>query len=897
MLDFSNCFICFTDSKPSKTQKIVSSENTARFTVTASRFHPDPSPSSSFKKHQAKPTVVVPHTALAIEDLFTIPPNSKEKNHKIKPKRPTSPQALRKELNQGSFNEQDLQDLEPIQKDRLAYIKKIQHDREKTQDTVEKTHEKYDRPFRRRPTSSTSKSRPDVILFGKDRRRFKPKIEKPRGGSTLVPIIIEGTGKVAGTQTHILESSFSTPPEVVVTASQGFASLKVIEQSSTAVQNKIDYLEAQPLFEVEEDYELYDIEPTATLQDLLNESDLPTGLVTTLGGTIISDGLTTVHETNVIGTFIGSKYAQILQSTSRIFQVTPVPSDNLNSPSLGYETVKSIIEGSATQFITPDSASSLPLESLFSAPTGRSRNARLEDSKLTKRRGPEFRRPEHFQYRDPYLDDGDDYDLIRSGTDLRPSFRPIASIASRRHYASGIAPTTYRPHIKPTSRRGLRPTTYRSDAFKHERTTKPTNRWRLTTSEKPKVNINRNLPPAFLKPSKSQHRNNEEEKEEEITEPTPQLKEVEEETIRVETSYLDNKASDVWHETATIRKLHTFKVGTTKNTRFVTFTKTFTKSIEPTGVLSSKNTLDDALYETPLFENILDEPREVATLPPIDVNEGDVTALLSTVTDTFSTTETMLKTSVLPVVQAGETASYTLTQTYLITRVVTAVKTVPPVEAFSFIPENSLNEFNDKLLAEGTENDAALLPGELEYDENGETRVKPPPGFKLPGPALSELAGGKFNPDALEQQLHPEFAAALKNRNQAAQPSLQSTKQTLPSNPTLPTPGLTPEQLQQLAYIRLMNPYAAAAFGFPGFQQQPQVTVTSSPVVFTTDITTTSTRLLRVIFNARPIITTVTNTEVVHTTTTTYETSTVTLTPQIGSFPGFPFPGVPFGAG
>lgn len=44
----------------------------------------------------------------------------------------------------------------------------------------------------------------------------------------------------------------------------------------------------------------------------------PTGLVTKLGGTIVKDGLTTVHETSVIGTYINGKYAQVLQSSSRV---------------------------------------------------------------------------------------------------------------------------------------------------------------------------------------------------------------------------------------------------------------------------------------------------------------------------------------------------------------------------------------------------------------------------------------------------------------------------------------------------------------------------------------------------------------------------------------------------
>lgn len=39
-----------------------------------------------------------------------------------------------------------------------------------------------------------------------------------------------------------------------------------------------------------------------------------------LGGTVVKDGATTVHETSVIGTYISGKYAQVLQSTSHVFQ-------------------------------------------------------------------------------------------------------------------------------------------------------------------------------------------------------------------------------------------------------------------------------------------------------------------------------------------------------------------------------------------------------------------------------------------------------------------------------------------------------------------------------------------------------------------------------------------------
>ena len=48
------------------------------------------------------------------------------------------------------------------------------------------------------------------------------------------------------------------------------------------------------------------------------------GLVTGTGGTLISNGITTVHTTRVFGTYLNSKgfdeYAQIVQSTAKVFE-------------------------------------------------------------------------------------------------------------------------------------------------------------------------------------------------------------------------------------------------------------------------------------------------------------------------------------------------------------------------------------------------------------------------------------------------------------------------------------------------------------------------------------------------------------------------------------------------
>lgn len=796
-----------------------------------------------------------------------------------------------------------------------------------------------------RDSSTGSRRRLDLNYF---LTRKKSSSSRRNGGSTLVPITVEGTGTLTAHATRITPVSqpsqvpLVTPSEVVISATQGFASLSVIGPFSTAINNELgqvnqhyDYLSSQPLLEARRSYDVLDVDAIETA------SSFPTGLVTKMGGTIVADGHTTVHETSVIGTYIDGQYAQVLRSTSHIFQTPPLsPVYKSPSPTLSpvYETVQAVIEGSATQFITPDATASLPLESLFADQPGGTRGSRKAQgggesriqarlrSALSKRRGsqesPFQARP---QSRDPFVDEEGEHDLQRSGTNLRPSFKQFVPTAARKtpgvrtsvrrtqevstYYADSPdpPPRTFRPRYKPTATRRVvsdRPTRLRPAASGSKRVGRPGNRQRPGAASRLKSTGNRR--PIFPQEEYENQQATQESFGEDIYQPSPEEalspSGAGEETIRIVTSTVANEDSDVLVEVATVRSLHTFRVGITKNTRYVTFTKTFTLDIEPTpapDLDAPTEPTDDHLYQTeaPLFENILDNGvRDVSTLPPVELGGSDLVALLDTVTETFSTTEVMEKTSVLPVLQSGSTSFHTLTQTYHITRVVTAFKTMPPLEAFSFIPENSLNEFNGQLLAEGSENDEALLPGEVELDPNGEIVAQ--------DPSLAQLAGGQFNPDVLEQQLHPQLAAALQQRQQQqkVQSSQQANQQSgapqllpgqlgAPSDASAATPGLTPEQMQQLAYLRLLNPYSFG--GFPPVQ--PASTVTSSPVTITTDITTTSTRVFRVIFNARPIMTTISSVEVVHTTLTTYSTSTVTLAPSLPAFP-FPFPS-PFQVG
>lgn len=94
--------------------------------------------------------------------------------------------------------------------------------------------------------------------------------------------------------------------------------------------------------------------------------------MTKLGGTIVKDGLTTVHETNVIGTYINGKYAQVLQSSSSILTTPQLVAEGKIRPSNVQRVLKTIgpQHGKLKPQLEPTPThqheeSSLPLEDLF----------------------------------------------------------------------------------------------------------------------------------------------------------------------------------------------------------------------------------------------------------------------------------------------------------------------------------------------------------------------------------------------------------------------------------------------------------------------------------------------------------------------------------------------------
>lgn len=329
------------------------------------------------------------------------------------------------------------------------------------------------------------------------------------------------------------------------------------------------------------------------------------------------------------------------------------------------------------------------------------------------------------------------------------------------------------------------------------------------------------------------------------------------------------------------------------------------------------------------------------------MGDDQATPPLETVTETFSTTQVMLKTHILPVVrQNGNATSYTLIQTYHVTRLVTATKTLPPSDIYQFVPSKTLNEFNKNLDEAGSE-----LHLELEFgDENEHDEEDEPKRVALPEDLDLANIGSDFDisdvdkmrvprpttkrPKKKEQivekkedpfsNLTPEQLALLRLLNPAAVPSVITTTQPLIKVETVyeshilpitngastffstisrPVATVTKTDYQIGTSILALPPVTPPPINPILLQQQQlqqqqlqqqqlqqqqlqQFQIQSTPVVAQQIVTQTDSKVLKLTFGARTAYTTLYNTRVVPTMVTSYVTQSIPVQPT-AAYPGF----------
>ncbi|PBC26558.1 hypothetical protein APICC_07081 [Apis cerana cerana] len=644
-----------------------------------------------------------------------------------------------------------------------------------------------------------------------------------------------------------------------------------------------DFLSKQPTEIVDETYKLINLRPSSKAHGKprptgRREKENPTGLV--------------------------------LQSSSRILSGTPPVPEGKIRPSSTQRILKTIgpQQGKLKPQLEPtpthqQEESSLPLEVLFSAPAGSTVRSTRKNSTPNSSR-PKFRNKINDDYENSGEVQKSKLSKNRSSTTSRPS------------YKNRNPPTTTTEPPITRRRTGFRPNNQPSLPSKQINKT-IRKQVDIEEDQRSSIKIQEVGNDDELDPSES----------EDVASVSVQDQHSEQQILPIETINVEiSTAADmnnVYFEIATIKSPYTFQVGTLRNTRYVTVTSTMKKSfstIDPSTTISPTEPLTENLLANTgaAYETTLPLDSAVATLPAISLETGQATPPLETLTETFSTTQTLLKTHLLPVVSGNNTTKITLVQTYNIARVVTATKTLPPMDIYQFIPSKALNEFNSKLDEAGSELHLELDVGDEERDDDDIPKRVVAPSNEMDADLepFKSISSSKVKPmetqsASIESQLTPDQLALLKYFGQQ-QPQVITTSRPIVVLETLYESHVIPVVNNgNTIYSTLSRPvgtvprtsyeYGTSTIApvltpqlppqlphqLPLFPQQPQFTVTSAPLVTQTLATLSDSKVLKLTFGAKTAYTTLFSSRVVPTEITTYVTTTVPVQPTVAPFPGY----------
>lgn len=388
-------------------------------------------------------------------------------------------------------------------------------------------------------------------------------------------------------------------------------------------------------------------------------------------------------------------------------------------------------------------------------------------------------------------------------------------------------------------------------------------------------------------------------------------------TLNVEISTPSN-FDDTYYEIATIKSPFVFQAGLVKKTRFLTITSTIEKTLKTAQI--EEYSSDDG----PLSENILEstipmiEPTldgSISTLKPIYITDSLETPELETITDSFTVTQTKLRTQILPIIfeKKNETVSITLVQTFDYTSLLTVTQTISPF-GDNFIPAKNFKDFAAILDEAGSE-----LNLDLEFGDEGnagqfDAKINPNNKSEPKGVLNATNILPNIQINSSEKLNSPEISVL--NPLNPSNNVITSTRpviklETIWESYVVPLQRGTDSILRTLSksvgviektdYITEVStlpilpmsqfPYSINPFYNPllGLPQQQFITQTS---ILNTLITATSSKVLKLTFGARTAYTTIFSTSVVPTEVTQLITATLPAQ-NSGSFPNYyppPFP-------
>nr|CAG4635286.1 EOG090X017N [Artemia franciscana] len=603
--------------------------------------------------------------------------------------------------------------------------------------------------------------------------------------------------------------------------------------------------------------------------------ELKLGLVSKYGGTVIKHGVTTVHETSVIGTYIDGKYAQLKSSTSTIFMA--VSSDLVGGKKGSVQVVAgdddnnrikpSLIHAAIAVTSTPqinksslDNDENLPLEALFeiTKPESTTRKSFKSSPKvettsqkhLERKSAQEtfLQRLQRHRQNQLLDEDADAAETIAQKTIVKPSFRRSS------FRSTTIAPTNPEPldqSDKPryTRRAGYIVSKKRNLNVENNINKTPAlgrivairklqnngERWRYRPSPKPFVNIQ----------GKNRYQ---QVREERTTEPTTTTSEsyydedfdesydnyskqdfyssLEKEDLYDEpaATVTPSAYSDIYLELVTLKSPQVMKIGNIKSTRYLTVTKTSTRhSPRP---LTPEPEIEVPDYDEPIQpEEPFPEDNEYQYQQEVDETKGGDVEVPQIepvnreeeVQELEEVNEDIEDSHFVP-----ELMMSTITETFSSVELMTKTSIVPFTREFlqtdllDSLPETS--DDNSRL-------DNSDLNFKDDYDENipNQKRV-----LRQPYSTLSDLSeiDNDFDPTDFERfEILPSIIDTSALLVEPTPPLEEVTSavseiyKTIDATPIASEPSsLTAEQMQQFAMMRYVNQYAALnPYMNPGF--------------------------------------------------------------------------------
>ncbi|KAL3190076.1 hypothetical protein MRX96_020400 [Rhipicephalus microplus] len=596
--------------------------------------------------------------------------------------------------------------------------------------------------------------------------------------------------------------------------------------------------------------------PTPTTGRLQAGPNTPPDWSQCLGGTHVHRGVTTIHETKVIGTYIDGKYAQILQSTSRLVSVAPSAAAVSSTPTAAFRAPE------ATPFVQL-------LPKLEPSPSLKHQHVvRSDIAKATTREE---------RLRARKLGDTSSAALQSSFRSPEPSSsRP--QLPRRTQSLPGLRTSRYRSVTREPLALDLEDNTIVVTRGRHQQQRHtpllaaagtrlryvPARNTHTVRLNRFKVRLTAR-PDALSEPSSA---------EEELAAATPSSISS---APPVEPSddvdpLVSIDPARVRYEPTTLTSLVTLHAAQGKSVvRTLTITTSVPRTVEPSELVSN---------------GILEGSEGQPHLTAIDSSEEQTPPLV--VSRVYSTTEHSWRTSLVPVFDGLATTTHTLTESFIIRKIVTAYRTMPPGDLLVFDERNVTLDLDSEQYFQTLLNGAATPPAPTAQQQ--QPRMQEASYLALPSDGdqpvqlANPLLNAAFSNNPLAavylglQQLNQQatlystvtqssvytttdtvfqtklvsFYDGRRTRTRTLSESLSTTERTLTSYVTSVVPYLNTQalQLQQLQQQQLQQLIGTQLGVVPTQPPAPRYTTVTSTHTTVTTATSYSSKIYTLIYNA-----------------------------------------------